>query len=322
MCKAFLAFITILFVAGCTSSSSSSGPIDGNYALTAATCNGTAAVGSVVSEAFGSNVALFSPVVLAFSIANTSGTLTVTSGSCSISQNLVISYPASGAISFIATYGYPTCSAGCGTCPTALVSEGNQTYNYSLTGSTLAFSAIAGDTTCSGASPGQVDPVQYTFTTGTSTGIPEGGAGPGTNSSIELDWGYLNYPGSQSITGNISIPTGVPSGETVQLEVYLSSNYQDNVFSSTDLNGNQYTTGAGTQVATVSYEAYNLTNGNYLVCVEVLNPTSFDTDYSGCYNGTSASPLQSLGTATVLPISNAWATSINFGVAAGSLSFQ
>jgi hypothetical protein len=144
-------------------SSNTGNPTTGPYSYTGSwtadeiTCNGTSAGGSSIA----------SPNSITYSLTSTAATVTQAVGGCTIVTQYTVSESGS-AISLLRS-SVPACSpavqcTGVTTCQTTPPSPVPAPYNILRNGSTMIWiSTGTGDTTCTGATPSQSNPVGYTF---------------------------------------------------------------------------------------------------------------------------------------------------------------
>ncbi len=135
------------------------GPIDGTWKETGVLCNGAAATGTATQT-------FTPPNVMTYVLTNTTGMASFSTGACTISSAMTISY-AAGNSATVTSVGSWSCNpAGCAgaTCGSA-VSAASTTFHYTLTAPTVGLLVTGGaDQTCTGANPVQADPVTHIFT--------------------------------------------------------------------------------------------------------------------------------------------------------------
>jgi hypothetical protein len=140
----------------------------------------------------------------------------------------------------------------------------------------------------------------------------------GASAVVSLSWASAGNPaGTRTISGTLNLPSTSPSGDIVQLYV---ENVED---ASHAAGGTNYTLAANVTAIggqqQMTYQVTNLPAGSYWVCATLTTPNSPTPDLAGCYNGTTGVPVQKVTLGTAISVTDASASSINFGIALGQL---
>jgi hypothetical protein len=157
MTRVLTAFVTVFLVSGCLEQSlapESSGPIDGTYLLTAATCDGAPATGAIATPGMSEEEI--------YSFAGNNGYVSYSNSACTIRYPFTASY-AAGKLVTVASTGEVDCDPDqCDPNCAEPAATTAYTYIYEASSSSLTISGVAGNARCS--SVGQSDPISLTLT--------------------------------------------------------------------------------------------------------------------------------------------------------------